>query len=160
MSNVITNNLLVVLCASVAVTIVVMYLCSKKQVDHFHSGISRQSLAKLETVAKPSQYNKTGVVHAQLPYNDENHYYSEGLLHSDNNKYFDNVQTVNDLPIACVSTLGGDIMMCPSSGICPLNGQRCQPNIHSKPCCNDDYPPKETWYYPDRPSVADYMYMS
>lgn len=54
-----------------------------------------------------------------------------------------------ELPIACVSTLGGDIMMCPSSGICPLNGQRCQPTTDSKPCCTD-------WYYPQ--STMDLLY--
>jgi hypothetical protein len=141
MSNTITGNLLVVLCASAAVAVVVMCLCGKR-IDHFHTGINHQALAKLETAAKPSRY------------------YSEGLLSGDNSKYFGSVAQVNDLPIACVSTLGGDIMMCPSSGICPLNGQRCQPSTHSKPCCNDNYPPKETWYYPNMPPVADYMYIS
>jgi len=53
------------------------------------------------------------------------------------------------LPIACISTLGGDVMMCPSSGICPLNGQRCQPSAESKPMGTD-------WYYPQ--STMDMLY--
>jgi hypothetical protein len=75
-----------------------------------------------------------------------------------NSRYFKNIETSNGLPIACVSTLGGDIMMCPSSGVCPLNGERCQPKIDlsnvwtgSQPCCTDHYPPNEIWYYPDMP---------
>lgn len=72
--------------------------------------------------------------------------------------YFKSISTQNNLPIACIATLGGDIMMCPSNGVCPLNGERCQPQpkpigtlsevhtLDNKPCCTDQYYPWQTTY--------------
>ncbi len=87
------------------------------------------------------------------PRNPHNPQYINTSMQPVNSRYFKNIETANGLPIACVSTLGGDIMMCPSSGVCPLNGERCQPKVwpESQPCCTDHYPPNETWYYPDMP---------
>lgn len=137
-------------CGAVAIGIVLLcYKTSKSTQSHAskvtHGNMKGQGLnpmLRTETIAQP------------VPY------YSEGLFHDSSSRYFNSVESVGDLPIACVATLGGDIMMCPASGICPLNGERCQPSTNSKPCCNDAYPPKETWYYPDRPLTDDYMYMS
>ena len=94
------------------------------------------------------QQNRPMMVYKQSP---KDHYHSSlnndaPYMPSGKSVYFKTVEESNGLPIACVSTLGGDIMMCPSSGVCPLNGQRCQPQADNKPCCTDRYYPWQTTY--------------
>lgn len=119
------NNTLKVICAS-AVVAVAVYVIYQHQ----------QNTTQIKVQKAPLMNHSHSTLNIDPLY-----------IPSDETHYFKTIEESGGLPIACVGTLGGDIMMCPSSGVCPLNGQRCQPQVGlNKPCCTDRYYPWQTTY--------------